>query len=113
MSFMPFAATVGGWLGASGASAAAIGGTAIASTLAGAASLGLQMASAGKKMPDIGKKMPDIKMPEQPKEADANKQAQERTRRAQVAQGRNRTIFTNPLGIGGQANVVRRTLLGL
>lgn len=106
MSFMPFAATVGGWLGASGASAAAIGGTAIASTLAGAASLGLQMASAGKKMPDI-------KMPEQPKEADANKQAQERTRRAQVAQGRNKTIFTNPLGIGGQANVVRRTLLGL
>lgn len=106
MAFVPFAATVGGWLGASGASAAAIGGTAIVSTIAGAAGLATQIASARKKMPDI-------KMPEQPKEADAAKQAQERTRRSQIAQGRNRTIFTNPLGIGGQANVVRRTLLGL
>lgn len=49
-------------------------------------------------------------LPEAPNPADAAAKAQEavKKRRASVSQ----TVFTDPLGVGGQADIVRKTLTG-
>jgi sugar phosphate permease len=51
-------------------------------------------------------------MPEIPKVEDAQAQAKKRQiqRRADIA--RSQSVFTSPLGIGGEAEVARKTLLG-
>ena len=46
----------------------------------------------------------------------AQEQAQARNRRRSVARARNETIYTSPLGVsgmGGQANIARKKLLGV
>lgn len=42
----------------------------------------------------------------------AAEQAQQQTTQRRRAIARNRTVFTNPLGIAGEAQTVRKALLG-
>lgn len=119
MAFLPFAATVGGWVtgaggvsslaaGAAGASAAATaGGIAIASTAASLTAAGLSVAqSAG------AKKLlapPPIKMigalPEETVKKDEEKRRLSRM-------GVKNTLLTGPQGVLEPADVKRKILLG-
>jgi hypothetical protein len=49
-------------------------------------------------------------LPKAPQPAKAAEQGQARARRSLAS--RSKTVYTNPLGLGGQADVARKTLLG-
>lgn len=49
-------------------------------------------------------------LPQAPDIADAESKAEESVRRRRVQQSK--TVYTDPLGVSGQANVVRKTLTG-
>lgn len=51
-------------------------------------------------------------MPKAPKVSEAIEQAQIATTVRRRAMRRSKTVFTSPLGIGGEAEVIRKTLLG-
>ena len=117
MAFIPFAATVGSWLGGS----AALGGAAIAGTAAAVGSTVASSVSAKKASKEAANAMSSMKpapLPEPPKidvgaeqaKAAASAQAQMDQRRKSIA--RNKTIFTNPLGIAGEAETIKKKLLG-
>lgn len=49
-------------------------------------------------------------LPEAPKQASAAEDAQNQVRKKRAAQ--TQTVYTDPLGVGGQADIVRKTLTG-
>jgi hypothetical protein len=53
-----------------------------------------------------------LPMPEAPKIEDAAAKAEASARAKRAAMGRSQSIYTSPLGIGGEANIARKTLLG-
>ena len=65
------------------------------------------VSAAGQKMPEIPQAPDPSKQREQ-----ADEQARRQLRQRRVAMGRSETIFTSPLGIGGEADVARKTLTG-
>jgi len=100
MSFIPFAATVGSWLGGS----AAAGGAAILSTAAVATSTGLSIASMQKP------KAANIPLPQVPPAMRATSAIQEEEKRK--LQGRRSTLLTSSQGVLEPAQVKRKVLLG-
>jgi len=53
-----------------------------------------------------------LPMPQAPKVEDAAAKAEASARAKRMAMGRSQSIYTSPLGIGGEANIARKTLLG-
>lgn len=51
-------------------------------------------------------------LPQSPIVDDASKLAKAKTKDRRLAASRSRSIYTSPLGIGGQAQVAKKTLLG-
>ena len=51
-------------------------------------------------------------MPEAPKQETAQETAEKTATAKRKAIARSRTIYTSPLGIGGEASVIKKTLLG-
>ncbi len=51
-------------------------------------------------------------MPQAPKVEEAGAKAEEIVKQKRRAMARSRTVFTSPLGIGTQASVIKKTLLG-
>ena len=55
---------------------------------------------------------PSVSMPQAPKIGDAQAKAQEAMVQRRKAVGRHKGIHTSPLGIAGEAQVAKKTLLG-
>lgn len=113
MPFVPFAAAAGTALGTS----AAVGGAVVAgSALAAGSSIANSVAQSKQKKSissQIGSFMSEVEASKQnvkDAQASASTSAVETLRRK--TSGMSKTIYTNPLGIGGQASVARKTLLG-
>ena len=51
-------------------------------------------------------------MPQAPKATDVQGQAQAAARSKRTAASRTKSIYTSPLGIGGEADIVKKQLLG-
>jgi hypothetical protein len=51
-------------------------------------------------------------MPEAPKGSDASDLAQKKVRARRLAQKSSESVFASPLGLSGQADVTKKTLLG-
>lgn len=49
-------------------------------------------------------------LPQAPSASQANTKASENVRRKRLKQSQ--SVYTNPIGVGGQANIARKTLLG-
>lgn len=124
--FIPFAGTVGSWLGAGGA----VAGTSAAAATAGAATVGgtaiLAGAGAGYVASQAQKEIKSAKSAAGDMEAKNNamiKDMQEAQAAAStqamsaISERRKRTssqtIFTNPLGIADAANTAKKSILGL
>lgn len=92
------------------ASAAGIGafGVGVAAATAGAAAIGSGVYSATQ----ANKKVSVPALPKTPSVTASAAQAQAETKRLRSAMSRSETVFTSPLGIGGQAEVARKSLLG-
>jgi len=110
MPVIPFAATVGTWMGASAATAAAVGGTTIATLAAAGAAAGMSMSASSK-----ASKQLSIQQPEVPKMEDTKEQVQAQSTAKKAAAARNKTIYSSPMGKLGtqeETNIVKSTLLG-
>ncbi len=51
-------------------------------------------------------------LPQMPTVQDATSQAKDAIKERRIAASRSRSIYTSPLGIAGEAQTVRKTLLG-
>lgn len=51
-------------------------------------------------------------LPQSPSLKDAENKAKARTKKLQSAISRNESIYTSPLGVGGQADINKKILLG-
>lgn len=121
MPFIPFAATVGAAIGATGSAAAiaTAGGMAIAGGVATAAAIGTTVANtqaqakaskqaASQQQAQTNTSIADLN---QAKDA-ASTVAQASLATKQRLRAGSQTIFTSPLGISGQATTAKKTLLG-
>lgn len=88
-----------------GIEALIIGATAIAAGVGGG--MAISKAAGGGDKPSVQAPQP---LPAAPKPEDAAVKAEEAKRR-KIAQS-SKTVYTSPLGVQGEANVVRKTLLG-
>lgn len=115
MAFIPFAATVGTWMGGS----AALGGTAIAAGASALATSGVSAYQGAAAATQADKARKDVenrsnaalKAAEDQKKLAAS-QAQETALSKQRARAGSQSVFTSPLGLQGQASTARKTLLG-
>lgn len=92
-----------------GTLSAILGGIAIAGASAGAA-VGLSKASGAGKSAGQQPAATPLPMPEAPKPDAAVEKAQETVKRKRAMA--TQTVYTSPLGISGEAQVARKTLLG-
>lgn len=92
-----------------GTLAAILGGLAIAGAGAGAA-VGLSKASGAGKSAGQQPAATPLPMPEAPKPEASLEKAQETVKRKRAMA--TQTVYTSPLGIAGEAQVARKTLLG-
>lgn len=102
---MAMFAAIGSWLGASASTATAVGATATA-LAAGSIGSSIYSASQASRKPSV----PEL--PQTPTVKDAEINAKEASRQKRIAASRSKSIFTSPLGIGGEAQGARKTLLG-
>ena len=54
----------------------------------------------------------NMPMPEAPKQADASDLAQKKVKARRIAQRTSQSVYTSPLGIAGEADIAKKTLLG-
>lgn len=97
---------IGTALGATAATAFATG---LGATALG---VGAGVAAAGASGAFEKKKSPSVSMPQAPKIEDATAKAQATSLKRRQAVGRNESIQTSPLGISGEAALVKKQLLG-
>jgi hypothetical protein len=122
MPFLPFAATIGSMIGATGTAAAVAtaGGMAIAGTAAATAAVGTSLygssaqKTASKKAADAAQQqnaaaVQSVKDAQGSASTTAQSTLADVTKRVRQS---SQTIFTSPLGIGGQASTAKKVLLG-
>ena len=56
--------------------------------------------------------MQPMAMPEAPKVEDASSKAAEALKKKKLAMSKSKSIYTSPLGIGGEAEISKKSLLG-
>lgn len=79
----------------------------LAATAIGAGIWGISQAGRGSKSTQA-----PMPMPEAPKVEDAAAKAEKMARAKRTTMARSKSIYTSPLGIGGEAAITKKTLLG-
>jgi len=106
---MPLFTAIGTALGASAASAFGTGALVTGLTAASAVP-GIMAATSRGGGSSTSFNMPEL--PQSPSTSNAAAQARSEAQRRRRSMSRSESIYTSPLGISGQANIARRTLLG-
>ena len=114
MAFLPFAATIGGWVGASGSSAALVGGIVEAATIATVAATTMTVSSLAEQA-KLSKEAPSMASfgptPDVVKAEDTAKQEQIAQRRAILGAG-GVTDYSSGYGYGAPGGTQPKTLFG-